>query len=109
MLLDPLAPQAVEVAGCTLTHILTTHHHHDHAGGNWELCKRVQQRQGRKLIVVGGKNDNVPACTLPVVDGQSCAPAPRAREKRALHHARAACKSSASLLCCSLITITLAA
>lgn len=62
------------MAGCTLTHVLTTHHHHDHAGGNWELCRRVQLRFGRKLVVVGGKTDSVPACTLPVSDGQSCEP-----------------------------------
>lgn len=38
---DPYTPSvvldAVEKAGVTVTQVLTTHHHHDHAGGNAEL------------------------------------------------------------------------
>ena len=67
---DPYAVlRAVDSAGCTLTHILTTHHHHDHAGGNSELCARMREAHGRKLTVVGGRKDRVPACTMLVSDG----------------------------------------
>jgi hydroxyacylglutathione hydrolase len=50
---DPVEPDtvvaAVEEEGLTLTHLLTTHHHWDHAGGNAALLKRVPG-----LVVVGG-------------------------------------------------------
>ena len=44
---DPYAVlQAVAAAGATLTHILTTHHHHDHAGAAPGRAARVGQRVG---------------------------------------------------------------
>lgn len=33
--------EALERKGWKLTHIINTHHHHDHAGGNLELKKRT--------------------------------------------------------------------
>jgi len=50
---DPVDPDSVVAAvqeeGVTLTTVLTTHHHWDHAGGNKELLKRMPS-----LAVVGG-------------------------------------------------------
>ena len=42
--------------------------------GNNELCKRVREVHGRKLVVVGGKKDRVPGCTLMVNDGDRHTP-----------------------------------
>ena len=36
---DPVLA-ALDVQGWSLTHILNTHHHHDHTGGNLELKKK---------------------------------------------------------------------
>ncbi|CDW91444.1 hydroxyacylglutathione hydrolase [Stylonychia lemnae] len=46
------------------THILTTHKHGDHSGGNNELKERYPD-----LEVIGGANDSIPGCTQPVNDG----------------------------------------
>ncbi len=43
--------QALETTGWTLTHILNTHHHWDHAGGNLEL----KEKTGCKIV--GPKHD----------------------------------------------------
>ena len=43
------------------THVLTTHKHSDHSGGNKAYSKKT---------IVGGKDDNVPYGNFPVVDGQ---------------------------------------
>ena len=52
-MVDPVDPDSVVAAvqeeGVTLTTVLTTHHHWDHAGGNKELLKRMPS-----LAVVGG-------------------------------------------------------
>jgi len=55
----------VQQEGLTCVGILTTHHHWDHAGGNTELCKKVEG-----LAVYGGKIDNVEGCTHPLEHGQ---------------------------------------
>ena len=43
--MDPVDPDSVVAAvkeeGVTLTTLLTTHHHWDHAGGNADLIKKV--------------------------------------------------------------------
>lgn len=49
-----------------LTHILTTHKHWDHAGGNTEFKEKYPD-----LIVVGGKNEQVQAQTFSVTTGDS--------------------------------------
>ncbi|KAG0726246.1 Hydroxyacylglutathione hydrolase, mitochondrial [Chionoecetes opilio] len=53
-IVDPVDPktvlEAVKAAGASLTTVLTTHHHWDHAGGNKELVSTY----GQPLKVVGG-------------------------------------------------------
>lgn len=62
---DPVEPEkvlkAAQEAGVTVTTVLTTHKHWDHAGGNVKIAKLVPG-----IEVVGGKEDNVPAATLHV-------------------------------------------
>jgi len=52
-IVDPVEPEkciaAIKEENVNLTHILTTHHHWDHAGGNEELFKHV-----KNLTVCGG-------------------------------------------------------
>lgn len=83
---DPADPAAVLAAaasvGCELAAILTTHGHHDHAGGNAALCDAVRGRTGRALLVAGagpgrccgggrggGGVERVPRLNRPVADG----------------------------------------
>lgn len=42
----------------SLTHILTTHKHMDHSGGNVPLSKEWEGLQ-----IIGGANDGIPGCT----------------------------------------------
>ena len=60
---------ALEEKGWQLTHILNTHHHFDHAGGNEEL----KERWG--CTVVGAANDahRIPGIDVTVSDGDSFA------------------------------------
>lgn len=51
-----------------VTHILTTHHHWDHAGGNELMLSLLGLSLG--CAVVGGAPDSCAACTHPVADGQ---------------------------------------
>ena len=46
------------------THVLTTHKHWDHAGGNAELARRIPS-----LTVYGSAAEDIPARTHPVRDG----------------------------------------
>jgi len=57
VIIDPANPPEVLPAlkeaadsGIKLTHIINTHHHHDHAGGNEEILKTY------KLPIIGGKD-----------------------------------------------------
>lgn len=52
---------AVKHENATLTHALTTHHHHDHAGGNEKLAGLV-----KGIEVVGG-DDRIPAMNKKVI------------------------------------------
>lgn len=67
---DPADANAVVAAaareGVTLTHVLTTHCHWDHAGGNKDM---VNMCPG--IEVVGGKGDNAAAVTREVGDGDN--------------------------------------
>lgn len=69
-LVDPADPavclRAVELAGVRLTHVLTTHKHHDHAGGNADVLAAVPG-----VEVVGGRRDGVLAATREVGDGDT--------------------------------------
>ena len=60
---------AAEREGATITAILTTHSHWDHAGGNVELKKRCASIE----VVYGGKNDGVACCTKELGDGDTFA------------------------------------
>lgn len=69
-IVDPVDPETVlktvSEDGVTLTKVLTTHHHWDHAGGNEKL---VKQFTGGSLEVFGG-DDRVGAMTKKVTQGE---------------------------------------
>lgn len=55
----------VETRGWTITHILNTHHHHDHVGGNLDL------KAATGCTIVGPKadRDRIPGIDVMVADG----------------------------------------
>lgn len=59
--------RVLEEKGWTLTHILNTHHHFDHAGGNLELKERWN------CIIVGNRHDasRIPGIDIQVEDGDT--------------------------------------
>lgn len=57
---------AANTLGVSITTVLTTHHHYDHAGGNKEMKRLLPG-----IVVVGGKGDAVQGMTYPVVDGET--------------------------------------
>ncbi|XP_031771883.1 transmembrane protein 104 homolog isoform X2 [Apis florea] len=63
-IVDPVDPDTVACAvqqnNVTLTKVLTTHHHWDHAGGNTKLCKKFNNLQ------VYGGDDRIEALTCKV-------------------------------------------
>jgi len=64
----PDAPKilgALEKTGWTLTHILNTHHHPDHAGGNKELKAKF----GCEIIGPQGEADKIPGLDRAVGEG----------------------------------------
>lgn len=66
-IVDPVDPDSVVAAvkeeGVTLTTLLTTHHHWDHAGGNADLIKKMPG-----LVVLGG-DDRIEGVTQKVGEG----------------------------------------
>jgi len=64
---DPVEPDkcfnALREENVTLTHILTTHHHWDHAAGNEEMCKLV------KGLTVCGGDDRIVGLNRKVEEG----------------------------------------
>lgn len=58
---------ALKEKGWKLTHILTTHHHHDHTGGNLEL----KAATGCTIIGPKGEAAKVPGIDKPVSEGDT--------------------------------------
>lgn len=58
---------ALETKGWTLTHVLTTHHHGDHTGGNLEL----KARTGCRIIGPKAEASRVPGIDTEVVEGDT--------------------------------------
>lgn len=58
---------AAEAKGWTITHILNTHHHADHTGGNLEIKKRTG------CVIVGPRadRDRIPGIDVEVGDGDT--------------------------------------
>lgn len=46
-----------------LTHLVTTHKHYDHSGGNKDLKEKFPH-----LEIIGGFEDDIPGCTHPIKD-----------------------------------------
>lgn len=59
---------ALEEKGWTLTHILNTHHHFDHAGGNLEL----KEKTGCTIIGPKGEAQRIPGIDIALGDGDTC-------------------------------------
>ena len=57
--------KALDNYGWSLTHILNTHHHGDHIGGNEKLISKYNA----KLIGPASENDRIPQMDQTVVDG----------------------------------------
>lgn len=74
--IDAVEPEKVlaraKQLGVTITTILTTHSHWDHAGGNASMKELAEQQQGSQLSVpvIGGKGDDVQDVTLEVEHGE---------------------------------------
>lgn len=58
---------ALESKGWKLTHILNTHHHYDHAGGNLEL----KEQWGCTIVGSGPDADRIPGIDVKVSDGDT--------------------------------------
>lgn len=71
---DPAQPDvvaaAIEAEGVELTHILVTHHHWDHSGGNLEMKKRFPSAT---VVGAAADADRIPALDHPVAGGDSFA------------------------------------
>lgn len=59
---------ALEEKGWRLTHILNTHHHADHAGGNLEL----KQKTGCLIVGAGHDAGRIPGIDIKVREGDHC-------------------------------------
>jgi hydroxyacylglutathione hydrolase len=68
--IDPAEPDKLFAAakdeGVTITTVLTTHKHMDHAGGNREMARAIAG-----IEIIGGARDAVQACTRTVQDEES--------------------------------------
>jgi hypothetical protein len=58
---------ALKAHGWTLTHILNTHHHFDHVGGNLEL----QAATGCQIVGPAADRERIPGIALTVADGDT--------------------------------------
>lgn len=68
---DPAVPEPVleeaDRLGWTITHILNTHHHGDHVGGN----KRIKSATGCTIVGPRADADRIPGIDVQVGDGES--------------------------------------
>jgi hydroxyacylglutathione hydrolase len=68
---DPSEPApivaALERRGLRLTHILNTHHHRDHIGGNAEL----RAKYGAKIVGPAGETERIPDMDMLLNDGEA--------------------------------------
>ena len=66
--IDPVEPKKIiakaDEVGVRITHVLTTHGHWDHCGGNEEIAKLIPG-----IEIIGGVGDNIPAVTREVKEG----------------------------------------
>ncbi|MBF0626350.1 MAG: hydroxyacylglutathione hydrolase [Magnetococcales bacterium] len=58
--------RVLERTGAGLSHILITHHHHDHIGGVAELVRRT----GARVVGAAADSDRLPPLASAVADGQ---------------------------------------
>eukprot|EP00903_Cladosiphon_okamuranus_P014089 g13096.t1 len=56
--------KAATEEGVSISEVLTTHKHHDHAGGNNAMASKIPG-----LEIVGGEKDRVQGATVTVKDG----------------------------------------
>ena len=63
---DPVF-EALDAKGWTLTHILNTHHHNDHTGGNLE----IKRRTGCTVVGPRADRDRIPGIDVEVGDGDT--------------------------------------
>ncbi|MEO0879751.1 MAG: hydroxyacylglutathione hydrolase, partial [Pseudomonadota bacterium] len=59
--------KVLEDEGWTLTHILNTHHHWDHAGGNLAL----KERWGCEIVAPAGEQEKIPGVDRTLREGDS--------------------------------------
>jgi len=59
--------KAAESIGCSISHVLTTHSHWDHDGGNVAISKKLPD----SVPIIGGKRDGAKAVTREVADGET--------------------------------------
>ncbi|MDG2318831.1 MAG: hydroxyacylglutathione hydrolase [Rhodospirillaceae bacterium] len=65
-LVEPIMAEA-ERLGWAITHVINTHHHGDHTGGNLEIKKRT----GCTIVGPGHDRDRIPGIDLEVNDGDT--------------------------------------
>ena len=66
----PVAGPVLDLAqrlGWKITHILNTHHHGDHVGGNME----IKEATGCTIVGPGHDPDRIPGMDVPVKDGET--------------------------------------
>ncbi|KJE96045.1 hydroxyacylglutathione hydrolase [Capsaspora owczarzaki ATCC 30864] len=68
VVVDPADPAsilpAIEKANVKVLAVLTTHKHHDHSAGNWDMAQHFPG-----VAIVGSPTDNIPSLTHPVSHG----------------------------------------
>ncbi len=65
-MVEPVLAEADRL-GWTITHVINTHHHGDHTGGNLEIKKRT----GCIIVDPGHDRDRIPGIDVEVNDGDT--------------------------------------